>query len=112
MGFIPTSFNVKKLARNLDRKSALPDKNPEAAIRGACDNTVVSGLDDYIRENIFMPILSDSVIPIGRLDFDRITEDDVDAVYVALENTNLELLRFCATMESFPASPSGKQIII
>ena len=112
MGFASSVFDVKKLARNLDRKPPLPDRGLAASFRRVADKTRALDLDSYIYDNVFVPIFSEGIVPIGHLDFDRIDDDVIDEVFNAFENCDFGMMKLCLTLESFPASASGKKIII
>lgn len=111
MGFITSVFDVKRLAQNLDRKPALPDRNPHSAISGNAIESTITQLDDYVFDNIFIPILTDDEIPIGKLDFERFTEDDIYLLHDAFDKCNFDLLEFCAGMQSFSASAVERKTV-
>ena len=112
MGFISNVFDVKKLTQNLDRKRAIPNKNAQPISRENATKTQLYKLNDYLIENIFMPIITEDTLPIANLDFDKISEKDIAALYKAFANTNHTLLNLCMTFQAFPAAASKRQIMI
>ena|GEM_PF-4370680 len=112
MGFITNILDVAKLARSLDRKAARPDREPHTAIGKNASEAQALHISDYIHENVFLPILSEGIIPIARLDFDNISEGDIDALQDVFENCDFDMLNFCAVLETFPPSAVTRKIII
>ena len=112
MGFIRNSLDLKKLARTIDKKPAQPDRNILAFARKDCIGHQLDDLDDYTIENLFIPILLRNSIPIADLDIDRISTEDISALYEAFENTDHRVLKFCLTFQAFPAASVKRKIMI
>lgn len=104
MGFITNVLDLKKLAKNLDRKTAI-------AVTDNAEHDERFGLDEYISQKIFLPMLVDGVIPIAGLDIGRITDEDIEQVYDVFCHNDFKVLSFCVKMQEFPASPVERQLV-
>jgi hypothetical protein len=112
MGFIRNSLDLKKLARTLDRKPAQPDRNTLAFAQRDIIGHQLDDLDDYAIENVFIPILLRDALPVADLDIDRISDEDISALYEAFESTDHHMLKFCLTFQAFPAASAKRKIMI
>ena len=106
MKFVTNILDVKKFARNLDRKPALPDVFHETA--GLSE---VLDLSEYIFCSVFVPIVTRGTLPIGNLDFGIITEEDISDLGEALNYCD-DMLRFVLSLEQFASFAVDRKVVI
>jgi hypothetical protein len=104
MSFFTSVLDVRRLARALDRK-------PNRETGGVKPNGL-SALSEYIYEKVFIPMVMTDAIPVGEIDFDRIREDDIGALYDAFAHSNLDVLGFCLQIAGFGTAASERKIMI
>ncbi len=112
MGFITHNFDVRKFARNLDRKPAVSERISPSSTSGDKKNNAGVELAEYVYENLFLPIITDGIIPLARLEFGRISDKDIYDLGEALDNCDYKMLDFWHVMESFRPSPVVRKIMI
>ena len=101
MGFITNSLDMRKLARNLDKKHTLAISNSHEL---TCNN--FGGLSEYMIENVLLPIVSTGVIAVGTLDFSQITEDSLTALESVCENISDSFIKHINLSLVFASCPA------
>lgn len=110
MGFISKQFDMKMLARKLHRKQPLPEY---LAKTDANRQETIGDLDDYLFQQLFLPIVRYGSVPIASLDIVRISHEDINLLAEALDNcAALDLFQLGDAFTALPPAASPKSMFI
>ena len=81
MGILSNALTVASLVAGLQREPGMEVDGDESC--GALSAKKL--LNPYLYDNIFLPIITKGTIPVARLDFSRVTSDDIKLIESVLE---------------------------
>lgn len=110
MGFISTSFDIKRFARSL-RKT--PVKIENAVTKAVTNSSIAKPVDLPAGiYKMYIDLLRNDEVNIRSVDFSSFTQDDLCDFYEFLENYDHGLFEFGETIMMFQPAVTTKRIFI